>query len=97
MSRFRNGGINLSTKIDLELREKAQAAGKFADPYHGEESPEPGAGPGAMDLKNQEGAPPAPVATGARPITEAGTGRGAKSQGSQVNSSQPGAKSGSGK
>jgi phage-related protein (TIGR01555 family) len=90
LSRFRTGALNLSTKIDMKARQQAQAAGKLFDPYHGE----PGETAGGMDLKNQHGAPPAPVAP---PGTSSVGGRGGKSQMSQQNSTQPGNKSGAGK
>jgi hypothetical protein len=92
LSRFKNAGINLSTKIDMVAIQAAQTAGKMFDPYHGEPDPKAGEAPGAMDLKNQQGAPPAPP-----PPAQAMHGRGSKSQGSQKNSSMPGNKSGSGK
>jgi hypothetical protein len=95
LSRFKNAGINLSTKIDMKAVQEAQTAGKMFDPYHGEPAPEAGEAPGAMDLKNQQGAPPAPPPPG--PPGQAMHGRGSKNQGSQKNSKQPGNKSASGK
>jgi phage-related protein (TIGR01555 family) len=103
ISRFGDGELDLSTKVDMEGRQDAQEAGEMFDPYHGEDEPEKGATAGELDLKRQGNiAPPneSPAGvsggTGVRTSTR-GPSNGRAGKTTRPNSSQPGYKSGSGR